>query len=170
MNGPKRFKRMKQGIETRFSIWSNYVLTKKKKNTQFLDELNRSNLIILTRWIIDKFQMIWILINEPFDEIYLLQSYLDGIFVLWTTWSIGNPQLKYKNINGVIILLNTPNNSWTFIYILLTIHNTQHMSQLHLQKKIWKGLFSWNILSLCICTIVDVFLSYIVTILVKVVG
>ena len=37
------------------------------------------------------------------------------------------------------------------------------MSQLHLQKKIWKGLFSWNILSLCICTIVDVFLSYIVT-------
>ena len=89
-------KNEKQGIETRFSIWSNYVLTKKRKNTQFLDELNRSNLIILTRWIIDKFQMIWILINEPFDEIYLLQSYLDGIFVLWTTWSIGNPQLKYR--------------------------------------------------------------------------
>ena len=38
------------------------------------------------------------------------------------------------------------------------------MSLLHLQKKIWKGLFSWNISSLCICTIVDVFLSYIVTI------
>ena len=57
----------------------------------------------------------------------------------------------------------SPNNSWTFVYISLTIHNTQHMSQLHLQKKIWKGLFSWNILSLCICTIVDVFLSYIVT-------
>ena len=45
----------------------------------------------------------------------------------------------------------------------LTIHNTQHMSKLHLQKKIWKGLFSWNISSLCICTIVDVFLPYIVT-------
>ena len=52
--------------------------------------------------------------------------------------------------------------SWTFVYISLTIHNTQHMSQLHWLKKIWKGLFSWNILSLCICTIVEVFLSYIV--------
>ena len=51
----------------------------------------------------------------------------------------------HSNINDVVILLNTPNNSWTFVYISLTIHNTQHMLQLHLQKKIWKELFSWNI-------------------------
>ena len=61
----------------------------------FLENTN-FNQVFLTRWIIDKLQMIWILINEPFDEINLLKSYLDGIFVLWTTWSIGNPQLKYK--------------------------------------------------------------------------
>ena len=56
-------------------------------------------------------------------------------------------------------------NSWTFVYISLTLikHWTQYMSVLHLQKKIWKGHFSRNILSLCTCTIVGVFLSYIVT-------
>ena len=46
-----------------------------------------------------------------------------------------------------------PKNSWMFVYTSLTFHNTQHKSLLHLQKKIWKGHFCWNILSFCIGTI-----------------
>ena len=42
-------------------------------------------------------------------------------------------------------------------------NNTQHMSLLHLQKKIWKGHLCWNILSFCIGTIVDISPSYIFT-------
>ena len=44
-------------------------------------------------------------------------------------------------------------------------HKTQHISLLHLQKKIWKGHFYWNILSFCIGTIVDISPSYIFTFL-----
>ena len=44
-------------------------------------------------------------------------------------------------------------------------HKTQHISLLHLQKKIWKGHFYWNILFFCIGTIVDISPSYIFTFL-----
>ena len=34
----------------------------------------------------------------------------------------------HYNINGVIVLLNTPKNGWKCIYTSLTFHNTQHKS------------------------------------------
>ena len=60
-------------------------------------------------------------------------------------------------------LKTTADNLFTFQFSLKIHNNNTCNYSICKKKKIWKGLFSWNILSLCICTIVDVYLSYIVT-------
>ena len=77
--------------------------------------------------------------------------------------SVANSELfrmrtPHYNVQKVYFLFYStpPKNSWTFVYISPTLHNTQLKSLLHLQNKIWKEHFCWNILSNCIGTIVGV--------------
>ena len=58
---------------------------------------------------------------------------------------------------------STPQKTAEHLFTSLIFHNTQHMSLLHLQKKIWKRHFCWNILYFCIGIIVDISPSYIFT-------
>ena len=66
----------------------------------------------------------------------------------------------HSNINDVIILLNTQTIAEHLftLYPHFIAHNTSHYSIW--KKYIWKGHFCWNILSLCICRIVDVTLNF----------
>ena len=72
-----------------------------------------------------------------------------------------------SNINDVVILLQTTaDNSWhlfTFQFPLTFHNNNTCVTSPFAKRRFEKSIFCWNILSSCICTIVDVFLPYIVT-------
>ena len=59
-------------------------------------------------------------------------------------------------------LQTTAEHLFTFQFPL-TFHNNNTCNYSICKRRFEKGIFCWNILSSCICTIVDVFLSYIVT-------
>ena len=79
-----------------------------------------------------------------FRHSFCSQFWLKVFSVLFNKTAIA-AKVSGQNISCFLTSL-----TWHFI-----IH-TQHMSLLHLQKKIWKGHFCRNTLSLCIFTIVDV--------------
>ena len=43
----------------------------------------------------DKLKVVLVLLDEPFDEVDLLEGDLDRVLVLGSAGRVGNPQLKY---------------------------------------------------------------------------
>ena len=44
----------------------------------------------------DKLKVVLVLLDEPFDEVDLLEGDLDRVLVLGSAGRVGNPQLKYQ--------------------------------------------------------------------------
>ena len=100
-----------------------------------------------------------VLVKSPnFD--YLLNDW--QFFDNFLTTALLDTFLMFLKLSFYSTLQTTAECLFTFQFPL-TFHNNNTCNYSICKRRFEKGIFCWNILSSCICTIVDVFLSYIVT-------